>query len=47
MADAQAILTSLIQAVVGAFQANPVYSIVLVVVGLLVGWFMHWKIFGY
>lgn len=40
-------LDPLVQAIMGAFNANPIYAIVILVVGFIVGWFLHYQVFGY
>ncbi|MBR9679248.1 MAG: hypothetical protein GON13_03200 [Nanoarchaeota archaeon] len=41
------IIDTLLQAVVVAFTANPIYAIVIIAVGWVIGHVAHYQIFGY
>jgi len=30
-----------------AFTQNPIYAIVVLVIGFAIGWFLHYQVFGY
>ena len=40
-------LDSVMQGVTAAFAANPVYAIIVIVIGFIIGWLLHYQVFGY
>jgi hypothetical protein len=40
-------LDPLVQAFSGAFTANPVYAMVIIVIAFIIGWLLHYQVFGY
>ena len=40
-------LDPIVQAFIGAFTSNPIYALIVIVIGFVVGWFLHYQVFGY